>query len=215
MKPEVVVVDYGMGNLLSVARAMEHCGANVQLTRSPEAIRSAERVVLPGVGAFKVGMAGLQERGLVEPLREFAGSGRPLLGICLGMQMLFELSEEFGEHAGLGLIAGRVVPIPAQGSKGEAHKIPHIGWNELVPSGSPDAWMSSILRHVPAHCSAYFVHSFAAIPAHQRERVADCFYDGIQIAAVVRSGSVAGCQFHPEKSGKTGLAILDSFIRGN
>ena len=132
---EIVVIDYGMGNLLSVQRGLEHVGAQVLVSADPERIRVAERVVLPGVGAFPDAMEELARRGLVSVIREIAGRGTPLLGICLGMQVLFETGAEFGETAGLSVLPGSVVAIPAEGADGQAHKIPHVGWNALYPSG--------------------------------------------------------------------------------
>ena len=126
MKPVVTVIDYGVGNLFSVTKALERVGAEVILSSSPDDIANAQRLVLPGVGAFADGMRGLAERGLIEPIKRFAASGRPFLGICLGMQMMLDSSEEFGNHDGLGLIPGRVVAIPSIGAHG-VHKIPHIG----------------------------------------------------------------------------------------
>lgn len=212
MKPQVTIVDYGMGNLFSVARALEKCGAESVLGAKPETVHKAQCLVLPGVGAFKNGMEGLAQRGLIEPLREFAGSGKPFLGICLGMQMLFDMSEEFGQHVGLGVIPGRVVAIPPTGVDGRPHKIPHIGWNELIrPESTPD-WENGLLRGLTSPCSVYFVHSFTAIPADPRHQLANCLYNGCVVSAAVKSGAVYGCQFHPEKSGLVGLRIVKNFL---
>jgi glutamine amidotransferase len=211
MTPLVTVVDYGMGNLFSVARAVEHCGARVALAETPEALRDAERVILPGVGAFPDGLGELKRRGLDEALRAYAAGGRPLLGICLGMQMLLDASEDFGAHAGLGVIRGNVTPIPATSADGAAHKIPHIGWNRLMPASSA-SWERTLLEGIPSGESAYFVHSFAAFPADPKHRLADCDYDGRAIPAVIRKENVTGCQFHPEKSASAGLKMLANFI---
>jgi glutamine amidotransferase len=208
----VTVVDYGSGNLFSVRRALEACGVEVRFADMPAAVARAERLVLPGVGAFADGMAGLRERGLIDPLRHFAASGRPMLGICLGMQMLLSRSEEFGDHEGLDIIPGSVVPIPKTTMQGQPHKIPFIGWNTLVQPAAT-AWSDSVLRDVqPGEC-VYLVHSFTAVPSETRHRLADCDYDGRLISASIRSGNVYGCQFHPEKSGAVGLRILSSFVR--
>ena len=210
----VTVVDYGLGNLFSVSRALEQVGAQVELTDSAEAIARATHLVLPGVGAFRDGMAGLDSRGLVEPLRRYGRSGRPFLGICLGMQLLFEHSEEFGRQEGLGLIAGGVVAIPSVGASGAPHKIPHIGWNELRLPQARQSWKSSPLANVAPNTPMYFVHSFTADPAQPGDRLADCDYDGCRISAAVGHGSLYGCQFHPEKSGASGLQILRDFVAG-
>lgn len=210
---EVAVIDYGVGNLLSVARALEHCGANPVSTSDPATILQACRVVLPGVGAFGDGMAALRARGLVSVLQQVAAAGTPLLGICLGMQMLMDESEEFCVTAGLGLIPGKVVQIPDKGIGGEDHKIPHIGWKELIPSASGEPWTGGLLDEVRRGESVYFVHSFMAEPLSQADRLADCSYDGIKVAAVVRRHNVVGCQFHPEKSGDVGLRIMRAFLQ--
>ncbi len=211
--PTVTIIDYGIGNLLSVARAFEHCGANIVLTDDPAKITGADYLVLPGVGAFADGMSGLTERGLVEPIKSFAAKERPFLGICLGMQLMLDESEEFGANEGLGLIPGNVVAIPAMGSDGVPHKIPHIGWNEICfPAGI--SWEGSILNNTPEKSSFYFVHSFTAIPALHDHRLADCYYNGQLIAAAIRKDNLYGCQFHPEKSGKGGLQIIRYFVAG-
>lgn len=209
--PEVTVIDYGVGNLLSVRRGFEHFGACVRLTADPSEIFAAPRVVLPGVGAFEDGMKGLKRLGLDEVIRELAQRGTPLLGICLGMQMLLDESEEFGVHQGLGLVPGRVVAVPHRGMDGASQKIPHIGWAALQPAGGMD-WQGTIMATVRAGESAYFVHSFMAAPTDSSHRIADCYYGGVPISATIRNGSVYGCQFHPEKSGAVGLRILRQFL---
>jgi imidazole glycerol-phosphate synthase subunit HisH len=211
--PSVTVVDYGIGNLLSVSRALEKCGAEVIFAHSAQAILSAERLVLPGVGAFADGMAGLQSRSLVEPLRTFAAAGRPLLGICLGMQMLMSRSEEFGLSDGLGIIEGNVIAIPRTTLDGRPHKIPFIGWNQLSLPKNMESWDGSILQAIRPGESVYLVHSYTAVPNDPAHRLADCDYDGHLISAAVRSGNVFGCQFHPEKSGPVGLRVVEEFIR--
>ena len=208
----VTVIDYGIGNLLSVSRALEHCGARVTITSDAATILSSARVVLPGVGAFADGMAALQEKGLDAVVRQVAANGTPLLGICLGMQMLFDESEEFGATAGIGLIPGRVVNIQATTTKGDPHKIPHIGWNELVLPDQHDSWKSDLFAEVKPGEAVYFVHSFMAVPALQEFRLADCHYGCIPISAAVKRDNVMGCQFHPEKSGEVGLKILRRFL---
>ncbi|MDM4767514.1 imidazole glycerol phosphate synthase subunit HisH [Pelomonas sp. SE-A7] len=211
-RPIVTVIDYGSGNLFSVARALEHVGAEARLSHGPAEIEQAERLLLPGVGAFEDGMQGLRERGLIEAIRRYASSGKPLLGICLGMQMLASVGEEFGVHEGLGLIPGRVVPVPAVDLDGSAQKIPHIGWADLSPA-APGAWQDSIFAGTAEGSSVYLVHSFQFRPDDEANRLADCFYGGHRIAAAVRSGRIVGCQFHPEKSGEAGLALLRAFVQ--
>ena len=212
MSKPVVIVDYGIGNLFSVTRAFESCGASVRLTASDEHIEQAERVVLPGVGAFEDGMKGMRSRGQIDPVKRFIASGRPFLGICVGMQLLLEVGEEFGEHAGLGVIAGRVQAIPATGLDGKPHRVPHIGWTPLVAPLHRPEWRGTILDGLGAAPAVYFVHSFAPEPARDADRLADCLYDGRRISAVVRSANTWGCQFHPEKSGPVGLKIVENFL---
>lgn len=211
-KAEVVVIDYGMGNLLSVRRGLEHCGATVAVTSDPAVILSAPRVVLPGVGAFVDGMAELRRQGLDAVVREVAARGIPLLGICLGMQMLLDESEEFAITAGLGLIPGRVVPVPTTTTDGHMQKIPHIGWNELILPNGRGSWEGTLLHEVKPGEAVYFVHSFMASPSNPTYRIADCLYGGRSVTAAIGRENVSGCQFHPEKSGEVGLKVLKSFL---
>jgi glutamine amidotransferase len=212
MPTQVTIVDYGIGNISSVSRAIQHFGAEARLTDNPDEIMNATRLVLPGVGAFLNGMQGLRERGLVEPLRAYAASGRPLLGICLGMQMLLTASEEFGEHEGLGIIPGRVLPVVAKNDHGNSLKVPHIGWSGLSMPPSRQTWDNTVLEPVPVESSVYFVHSFMAVPIHEEHRLADTMYGDCRISAAIQMGKVTGCQFHPEKSGTTGLRIIQNFV---
>jgi imidazole glycerol-phosphate synthase subunit HisH len=167
---------------------------------------------LPGVGAFADGMSGLIERGLDQVLMEFADTCKPLLGICLGMQMLASISEEFGEHKGLGVIPGRVLPIPKTTTDGLPHKIPHIGWAQLFPPNDRTGWQGSILEGLNLADAVYLVHSFAVHPDDDSHRLADCDYNGRIISAAIRRGNVYGTQFHPEKSGLVGLKIIRNFM---
>lgn len=210
--PEVTVIDYGVGNMLSVQRGLEHCGAKVILTADPEQILSAKKVVLPGVGAFANAMQALDSLGLVIVIRKLAQRKTPLLGICLGMQLLLEESEEFGVAAGLGLISGRVIPVPCRTLSGATQKIPHIGWSALQPSGASEKWKDTLLQDNRAGDAAYFVHSFMAVPSDSVNRVADCVYGGHLIPAVIARDQIMGCQFHPEKSGEVGIKVLRRFI---
>jgi glutamine amidotransferase len=211
--PEVTVIDYGVGNLLSVRRGLEHCSATVTVSTDPDVILSAPRVVLPGVGAFADSMAELRRHGLDAVVQEVAARGTPLLGICLGMQMLLDESDEFGITAGLRLIPGRVVSIPPKTSDGHQQKIPHIGWNALVLPQERESWKGTILQDIKQGAAVYFVHSYMAVPVDSCHRIADCLYGGTRVAAVIGRANVIGCQFHPEKSGEVGLAILDNFLR--
>ena len=210
--PEVTVIDYGVGNLLSVQRGLEHCGAKVTLTTDPEKILTAKRVVLPGVGAFANAMQSLDRLGLIAAIRELAQCKTPLLGICLGMQLLLEESEEFAVTAGLGLIPGRVIAVPDQTISGAKQKIPHIGWSALNPSKSVVGWEKTLLQDNRSRDAAYFVHSFMAVPTDPKHSIADCLYGGHKIPATIGRDQITGCQFHPEKSGEVGLKILRRFI---
>ncbi len=220
---KITVINYGLSNLLSVQRAFEHFGAEVEITGAAADIAAARALVLPGVGAFRDGMAGLQKLGLVEPIREAAAAGRPLLGICLGMQMLFDESDEFGIHAGLGLIPGRVEKIPAEAADGTPQRVPNIGWCPLYPAGLPGAgtagyaaapadFRGTSLAGLQVGEECYFVHSYEAKPAQPADRLADTVYGGRRICAAAQRGSVLGTQFHPEKSGPAGLSIVEAWL---
>lgn len=209
--PEVVVIDFGVGNLLSVQRGLEHCGAKVTLTSDPKKILSARRVVLPGVGAFRNAMLALERLNLVPVIRELALRDTPLLGICLGMQLLLEVSEEFGETEGLGLIAGRVIPVPTHSLSGTRQKIPHIGWSALQLAQTSVGWENTLMQNNRVGEAAYFVHSFMAVPTNPAHRLADCLYGSHLISAAIGRDQITGCQFHPEKSGEVGLKILRRF----
>lgn len=209
---EIVVVDYGMGNMLSVCRALEFCGANVRTSGDPGVVATAAKVVLPGVGAFADGMAELRRTGLDSALRDIAASGKPLLGICLGMQMLLEESDEFGKTRGLALIPGRVVPVPAVTDTGEPQKIPRIGWYSVgLPQGR-SSWEGTPLSTTKPGAAFYFVHSFMARPLRPEQNLADSDYGGTAVSVAIGYENVFGCQFHPEKSGEAGLRLLRRFI---
>jgi glutamine amidotransferase len=210
-KPKVVIVDYGLGNVVSVFRAFDYIGAEPILTEDPTAVTSADRLVLPGVGAFGDGMAQLRERQLVEPLLEFAQTGKPFLGICLGMQMMFEESTEFGQHAGLSLLPGAVIEIPLSAPDGRHVKVPHTGWSEIAPFGA-NRFEHPLLSETPAGSAFYFVHSFMAAPSDMSHCIAAVDYEGITIPAAISRDNLTGMQFHPEKSGPMGLDILRRFL---
>lgn len=211
MSTTITIIDYGVGNLLSVQRAFEHCGAVTVLAHSPREIAAAERLVLPGVGAFAEGMAELRKKNLVGAVRDFARSGRPLLGICLGMQMLASVSEEFGEYEGLDIIPGRVRAIPRESVDRRPLKSPHIGWSDLkTPAGG--TWNNSILSDTPTLTPVYLVHSYAVDPDNAADVLAQCEYGGWRVTSAIRNGNTFGCQFHPEKSGLAGLRILANFM---
>ncbi|MGV0999601.1 MAG: imidazole glycerol phosphate synthase subunit HisH [Fluviibacter sp.] len=210
MSTPVTLIDYGIGNLLNTVRALEHCGAAVKVIgRAGAGDVDADRLILPGVGAFGDGMQELRARGFDDLIRRFADTGRPFLGICVGMQVMFETGEEMGEHAGLGLMPGRVRAIPATDTAGRPHRVPHIGWRPLLPARD---WQGSVLADAVAGERAYFVHSFSAHPADEALRLADVDYDGRQICAAVSRDNLHGCQFHPERSAGAGLRMLCRFL---
>lgn len=211
MTSPVTIVDYGSGNLLSVCRGLEHSGAEVELTGDGARIANAERLVLPGVGAFGKAAQKLSDEGLIEPIFEFSRTERPFLGICVGMQLMLDHSEEFGSHDGFGLIPGRVVAIPDTDAKGVLHPVPHIGWNAIKPNGH--GWSGTPLQDVEEGDSVYFVHSFMAEPKAPEHMLAVCDYNGRTITGAIVKDNMIGFQFHPEKSGPVGLAILHNFLR--
>lgn len=198
-----VIVDYGVGNLFSLQSSFAFIGEEVIISGNPSVIENAKRLILPGVGAFADAAAKLRENGLDKLLSEKAANGTPLMGICLGMQMLFEKSFEYGEHEGLSLVGGTVRSIDEQIPKGL--KIPHIGWNALKLSEQKHP----IFRYIEDGDCVYFVHSYAGVDC-AADTIATTEY-GAPLTAAVARGNVCGCQFHPEKSGKVGLAILRGF----
>lgn len=210
---EVTIVDYGMGNLCSVMRAFEHFGVSAELVDTTERIASAKRLILPGVGAFANGMRNLEQRRLTKALQNYAGSGRPFLGICLGMQLMLDTSEEFGMHAGLGLISGTVKALPATHNGQPTRKVPHVAWSPLHRSAGCESWDSTILQGISDGATTYFVHSYYAAPADPMHCIAHCSHDGFLFPAVLKSGGLYGCQFHPEKSGDIGLKIIHNFMQ--
>lgn len=197
----IVVVDYGMGNVRSVLNALEALGASAALASSGSALDDAERIVLPGVGAFREAMDRLDERGLVEPLqRNVVERKKPFLGVCLGMQLLAEVSFEHGEHRGLGWIPGEVRRIEPSDA---ALRVPHIGWNDVARRGTS--------RLLPASAAFYFVHAFQLLPRDPEVVTGTCDYGG-PITAAVEHGNIFGTQFHPEKSQQAGLKLLKAFL---
>ena len=204
----IAIIDYGVGNLFSLQSSLKYLGEEAQVTADVETIRAADRIILPGVGAFADAAAKLRESGMADIVLEQAKAGKPLMGICLGMQLLFEKSFEYGEHEGLGLIQGQVVPI--EGAVPAQYKIPHIGWNALrlvnnSDTGEPDP----LFQYINDGDYVYFVHSYYATDC-DASLIADTEY-GAPLTAAVSNGNVYGCQFHPEKSGDVGMRILRAF----
>lgn len=209
---KVTIVDYGMGNLYSVQRAIEVCGASdVSLGCTPKDLEAADRLILPGVGAFRDGMQGLRDASLVEPIRSFAASGRPILGICLGAQMLASSSEEFGINEGLGLIPGKVSKIPAR-SPGKDRKLPFIGWASLDAAPGKNGFGDTCLKRCGPSDSVYLVHSYHVNVDEVADMLATYDYDGVTVTAAFKRANIVGVQFHPEKSSAVGLRILSDFL---
>lgn len=208
----VTVIDYGRSNLLSVQRALAACGAGVRLARCAGDVLDAQLLVLPGVGAFADGMAALERLGLTDAIRQKAAAGTPLLGICLGMQLLFDVSEEGGAHRGLGLIPGRVEKLSSLDILGLPLPVPHIGWAPLLPAGGRQSFSATPFDGLLPRQEAYFVHSFAAKPTAPADWLASTLYGGRALCAAVLRGNLLGCQFHPEKSAGVGLTILKGFL---
>lgn len=212
---KVAVVDYGIGNVFSVCNAVEKAGGEVTLTRDVSELLAADRVILPGVGAFKRAMEALENHGLVETLSRYRETERPFLGICIGMQVLMEGSEEFGQHAGLGYVNGTVEKINKHDDTDM--RVPHIAWATLqAPEGQDAAklWSDTPLSAFEAgRESVYFVHSFHCKPAQGAEVIAVANYQGTELTAAVRQGNTFGVQFHPERSGKVGQNFIKAFIK--
>lgn len=201
----IAVIDYGVGNLFSLCSSLRYIGADVNVTSDADEIRKADKIILPGVGAFADAMNKLREKDLDKVILEEAAAGKDMMGICLGMQMLFEKSFEYGEYEGLGLLKGSVVPM--EGNLPENLKIPHIGWNQLEFTKE-----HKLFRNVKEKDCVYFVHSYYAEGCEDSLTAVTDY--GRKITAAVAKDNVMGCQFHPEKSGKTGLAILKAFCEG-
>lgn len=213
----VAIVDYGLGNLFSVKYACAEVGLEASITADDDEIRSADGILLPGVGAFGDAMACLRRLNLVNTLRQAAASGQPLAGICLGMQLLMSESLEFGRHAGLDLLPGRVVRLAGpQGPRGPL-KVPQVGWNRIYrPSPSVDAWADTPLAGLEDGVSMYFVHSYYVQVDRAEDALCLTRYGQIEFCSAVRRDNVLGFQFHPERSGQRGLRVyagLASFIR--
>lgn len=189
----IVIIDYGVGNLFSLKKAFEFCGVTPVISEEARDIETADALVLPGVGSYEAGMRGLQARGLVSVVQKFASSGRPMLGICLGAQLLLSKGFEFGERNGLDIISGKVSPFPAI-----TEKIPHIGWNKVAEGRRS--------------FDAYFLHSYILEPRNLEDVFGVTEYGGLRFCSEVKKGAVLGVQFHPEKSGKSGLLLIGRFV---
>ncbi len=216
--PDVSIINYGINNLKSVSMAFKKLGKSFKIIESPQEVLDAKCLILPGIGAYGDGMEGLRSRGLIEPIRKRVDGGIPMLGICLGMQLLFSESEEFGIHAGLNLIPGRVIPFrPPQEVELEGYKVPHMGWNDIQEphqshSGTAsDRWVNTLLESTQRGSDVFFVHSFYPVPEDEENILATSVHGNQEFCAVVKKKNVSGTQFHPEKSGIIGIQMLKSF----
>lgn len=198
----VAIIDYGAGNLSSVKKALDYLGAESEITQDKDSILSASHIILPGVGSFGDAMASMQERGLVDTIKNAATSGKPFLGICLGLQLLFEESEESRGVEGLGLLKGKIIEIP----KAEGLKVPHMGWNSVSIKQK-----DGIFAGIEEDSYFYFVHSYYLSGA-QEDAVAATTEYGVEIQCAVQKGNLCATQFHPEKSGRLGLKLLENFL---
>lgn len=206
-KLQIAIVDYGLGNLFSVVNACGNAGIDAYITSSPAEILAAPAVILPGVGAFRDAMECLHRIDLVEPLKDYASSGKPLFGICLGQQLLFSESEEFGSTKGLDILKGTVRSFDnPRDEHGRALKVPHVGWNLAVPPADrPDAWRGTPLEPHGREAMMYFVHSFCAVPDDPSAVLAMTIYGDHEFCSAVRTGGTYAFQFHPERSGMEGI----------
>lgn len=196
------IINYGVGNLQSVKNSLDHLGIPNAIVEKPKDIKNFDKIILPGVGAFGAAMEKLNKTGFADEIKKFAAKGKPILGICLGMQLLFDESYEYGHHKGLGLVKGKVLPF---NEKIKKLPLPQIGWNNIVSNND-----SPILENIGENSCFYFIHSFYCKPKEKNITVADSDY-GIKFPAIIHKNNIFGCQFHPEKSQKAGLKILENF----
>jgi glutamine amidotransferase len=209
--PTIAIVDYGLGNLFSISRACEWAGMAPLVTADGGEMERRDAVMLPGVGAFAEAMKALEQRGLVSVLRDLAAAGKPLIGICLGQQLLMSESHEFGVHEGLGLIEGTVERLPG-GHVVKRIKVPQVGWNKIAPRQGGD-WRGSMLEGLAAGTYMYFVHSYYVRPSDPAVVLASSRFGGDDFCSAVRKGNITACQFHPEKSGRDGLSVYRNIAR--
>lgn len=209
--PHVAIVDYGMGNLYSVKRACEFVGLTCEITSDERVVAVADGIILPGVGAFGDAMDALRRHDLVAPMKAHIVSGKPFLGVCLGMQLLMTESEEFGTHAGLDVFQGSVVQFPHINSQGDRIKVPQVGWNTIACPGA--TWSTPLLDGVKPGAYMYFVHSFRVVPVQESIIATTSMYEGIDYCSGIAKDNVVAFQFHPEKSGTQGIQVYKNFER--
>jgi glutamine amidotransferase len=208
----VIIVDYGLGNLYSIVQACSYLGHSAEISRDSKKIIAADYLILPGVGAFGIAMQYLENAQLIQPINEYVSSEKPLMGICLGMQLLFDKSEEFGEHKGLGFISGSVTRFPSN-VNGKQLKVPNIGWSKIYAPKSV-SWDKTPLADIdPNEDHMYFVHSYFVKPKDSTSALSLTNYNDFEYVSSVRNRNIWGFQFHPEKSGEAGLTIYNNFFR--
>lgn len=206
---QVAVIDYGMGNLFSVKRACEQAGLYAVITADKSIIMNSDGVILPGVGAFGDAMESLEKKDIISPLKDFVKGGKPLMAICLGMQLLMSESEEFGHHKGLNIIEGSVVGFPVKNKEGGKIKVPHVGWNKILQPSSEDLtyWNASPLKNIMNGEFMYFVHSYYVVPLDKKSVLSTTTYEETQFCSSICRHNVFACQYHPEKSAANGIKI--------
>lgn len=206
------MVDYGVGNLRSIKRSLEFVGASVKVTSNPSDILAAKKLLLPGVGAFPKAISALKQKNLHTAIKEFAHKNKSILAICLGLQLLMDEGEEFEVTKGLGLIPGRVIPIPVYTHSGFPLKVPFVGWSKIQAANEETDWSNGVLKGVKTGSYVYFAHSFMAKLLDERLKIAVTHYGENEITSVIQYKGIVACQFHPEKSGDVGLSILKNFL---
>ena len=205
---KISIIDYEIGNVKSIINAFKKIGVKPILTNDRETILTSDGLILPGVGAFAHGMENLQKYGLKDIIYDFVETKKPFMGICLGMQMLMDESEEFGITQGLGLIEGKVIKLPVQNQ--DCKKLPHVGWNEIVKHKI--SWENTVLDNIPERSDMYFVHSFVTSPLKEENILSTTEYSDYKFCSAIKKDNIYGCQFHPEKSGEIGLEIIQNFV---
>jgi glutamine amidotransferase len=210
MRKNIVIVDYGLGNLFSIEQACKHLGYSTTLSKDPDIILGASNLILPGVGSFEIAMKQLNTFNLIETLTTFVKTGKPIMGVCLGMQLLFDESNEFGNHNGLGFIKGKVIKFPNIVNNIKI-RIPHIGWNKIYKSELE--WTGTPLVNIINESLMYFVHSYFVQPESNENILTLTNYAGFEFCSSIKKDNIFGFQFHPEKSGKEGLMIYDNFLK--
>lgn len=211
-RPKVAIIDYQMSNLFSVEHACEHVGLQPKVTSKKSELFNADAAILPGVGAFGDAMKNLDRLDLSQAIHTFIASGKPLLGVCLGLQLLFQKSEEFGTHMGLGIVEGTVEKFPATTADGKKIRVPQIGWNTIFqPPGV--LWAHTPLRRLPSNSFMYFVHSYYVVPKNPKIITSITEYEGTSYCSSIQQGNIFACQFHPEKSGTDGIKMYEDWAR--